>query len=249
MRNLFFALFIALATIGTVVSAESDAAKHDSTQMNATAVESAVKHADGLRVVFIGNSITLHGVAPKIGWHNAWGMAASAAEKDYVHLVTKGIEEKTGRKCDVRVRNLANFERKFREYDLKQIQDLVDFRPDYLIFALGENVAALKEEAERLEYRDAFARLVKRFLSGEHKPLTVVRGVFWANQWKDEMMAQVAKDNGLVFVKADISSDPAMMALGLFEHRGVQHHPGDAGMAEIAKRILAGFFPAPQAKD
>lgn len=243
MKKLLLSLLIATVTLGIAVAEESDAAKHNSTQMNATSAEAQIKHDDGLRVVFIGNSITLHGVAPKIGWHHAWGMAASAAEKDFVHLVTKGIEEKTGRKCDVRVRNLANFERKFREYDLKNIQDLADFRPDYLIIALGENVPHLKEEAEQLEYREAFARLLKCFLPEQQKPRTVVRGVFWPSKWKDKMMSQVASDYGLVFVKADISTDPAMMALGLFEHKGVQHHPGDAGMAEIAKRILAGFFP------
>ena len=30
------------------------------------------------RVLIYGNSIALHGRAPKIGWHGDWGMAASA---------------------------------------------------------------------------------------------------------------------------------------------------------------------------
>ena len=43
----------------------------------------------GPRVLFVGNSITLHGPSPKIGWTNNWGMAATARDKDYVHLLQK----------------------------------------------------------------------------------------------------------------------------------------------------------------
>ena len=32
----------------------------------------------GTRVMFVGNSITLHGYKPEIGWHGVWGMAESA---------------------------------------------------------------------------------------------------------------------------------------------------------------------------
>ncbi len=71
---------------------QSDAEKNNSTQMNATAAEAAVKEEGGVRIVFIGNSIALHGAAPHIGWNHVWGMAASALEKDYVHIVTRGIE-------------------------------------------------------------------------------------------------------------------------------------------------------------
>lgn len=122
---------------------QSDAEKNNSTQMNATAAEAAVKEDGGVRIVFIGNSITLHGAAPHIGWNHVWGMAASALEKDYVHIVTRGIEAETGRKADVRVRNLADFERNFKTYDYSRDKDLIDFNPDYLIIALGENVADL----------------------------------------------------------------------------------------------------------
>lgn len=47
--------------------------------------------SSGLRVMFVGNSITLHGVKEDIGWMNCWGMAASTKEKDYVHRCIEKI--------------------------------------------------------------------------------------------------------------------------------------------------------------
>ena len=43
------------------------------------------------RYLFLGNSITLHGPAENIGWKGNWGMAASSADKDYVHLLLARI--------------------------------------------------------------------------------------------------------------------------------------------------------------
>ena len=43
------------------------------------------------QVLFPGNSITLHGPAPDIGWTGNWGMTASSQDKDYVHRLTAEI--------------------------------------------------------------------------------------------------------------------------------------------------------------
>ncbi|MEI6540199.1 MAG: hypothetical protein WCO86_11845, partial [Planctomycetota bacterium] len=40
------------------------------------------------RILVLGNSLTLHGPKAEIGWAGNWGMAASAQDKDYVHLLT-----------------------------------------------------------------------------------------------------------------------------------------------------------------
>jgi hypothetical protein len=226
----------------TAKVAMSDAEKNQATEMNAAPCEDVTPDGD-IKVVFIGNSITLHDVAPKIGWTNRWGMAASSQEKDYVHLVAAGIERETGRKPQLIVKNLYEFEHYFRTYDFSALDDLVAAKPDFLVIALGENVKDLKTEEERLAFQSAFGKLLDRFTASGEKPRAVVRGVFWPNEAKDICMGNAARDHAIPFVKADFAGDPAMKAIGLFAHAGVANHPGDGGMAAIANAILKTLFP------
>ena len=220
----------------------SDAEKNHSTEMNAVACGDVTSEGD-VKVLFIGNSITLHGVAPAIGWTNHWGMAASAQEKDYVHLVAAGIARATGRKPQLCVRNLYTFEHGFADYDFSALDDLVAFGPEFLVVALGENVRDLKTEEERLAFESAFGKLLGRLAAADVKPRIVVRGVFWPNEWKDACMKRAAERHSIPFVKADFGSADEMKAIGLFAHPGVANHPGDRGMAAIADVVLKALFP------
>lgn len=79
------------------------------------------------RVLFLGNSITLHGPKADIGWAGDWGMAASSEEKDYVHLVTRALAQHTGSTPQILVRNIADFERGYATYDVDgQMKALAD---------------------------------------------------------------------------------------------------------------------------
>lgn len=221
-----------------VAFAVSDAELNNSTEMNRGVTVPTYRRAveGGVRVLFIGNSITLHAPKPSIGWTSFCGMAASAREKDFVHLVTAGIERKTGRKADLLVRNLADFERGFESYDLKLIDDLVAFRPDYLVVSLGENVRPLKDDADRAVFRTSFRNLLKRFSEVERSRF-VVKGAFWPNPSRDEIIGSVANELAVCFVSAPCRGN-ADRALGLFAHAGVANHPGDEGMKMMADKVL-----------
>ena len=232
MKKLVLGLVSALAAFAVCFSAQAaDVAER--------------KVADGVRALFIGNSITLHEPAENIGWTNNWGMAASVSEKDYVHIVVRELERRLARPVDFKIVNYADFERGFRKWDWSKTEQLAKYDPDVLVVALGENVKSLRRAEDRLAWRDAFKRLLGVFLDGRRtKPLAVVRGAFWPDANKDWAMAYAASDYAIPFVKADLRSQPGMDAGDAgFSHPGVRAHPGDRGMAEIAARIVEGLFP------
>ena len=71
------------------------------------------------KILFLGNSITQHGPSKAIGWAGDWGMAASAQEKDFVHLVTKSLSKTVGTAPEIMIRNIAGFERQYASYDVE----------------------------------------------------------------------------------------------------------------------------------
>ncbi|MDB5348274.1 MAG: GDSL-like Lipase/Acylhydrolase [Schlesneria sp.] len=112
------------------------------------------------KVLFLGNSITLHGPAPSIGWTGNWGMAASSEGNDYVHLVTADITKAAGSKPETMVRNIADFERGHDKFDIAgEYKAELAFQADQIIVAIGENVPiwrqTRRERRMRLRLRNS----------------------------------------------------------------------------------------------
>ena len=193
------------------------------------------------KVLFLGNSITLHGPALSIGWAGNWGMAASAKEKDYVHLLTADIAKATGTSPEIRVRNIADFERGYDTFNIeKEFRDDLEFKADIVILAIGENVAELATDDAKANYTNAFARLLP-ILNQQGQSTIFVRGCFWKNETKDAIMRKAAADAGATFVDVkEIGGDESNAARSerMIEHAGVAGHPGDQVMRAIADAIF-----------
>ena len=201
------------------------------------------KGGSAFRVLIYGNSIALHGRAPKIGWDRDWGIAASTREKDFAHLVISGLEAKLGKKVDFRIRNLAVLERNFRTNltEVAALADDVAYAPDYVVIAIGENVPALGA-ADVPDYTRFLVSLAKPLVESAKRPPVVMRSPFWKNTIKADCTAKAAKEAGAIYVDAGPLGDKEEnMAIGLFKHQGVARHPGDLGMRRLADLILAGF--------
>jgi hypothetical protein len=198
------------------------------------------------KVLFLGNSITLHGPAPKIGWVGNWGMAASAADKDFVHIVTRSLARASGDEPETMVKNVATFERQYADYDLRaNLRGAFDFKADLVIVAIGENVPGLASEKEKSLFGASVEKLLKEVRSDRH-PTIIVRSCFWPNRAKDEALRQACQQVEGTFVDiSGLSKDASNYARSErdFQHAGVAAHPGDRGMRAIADAILKALEP------
>ena len=190
----------------------------------------------GLRIMFAGNSITHHMPAPAIGWHYDWGMAASAPEKDYVHLCMAQIDQTNpdAAYCICRAgkweQNWKNGESVFEEYQAAR-----DFCADVIVLRFVENCA---KDGDPAHFMQEYSKFVD-FIDGSGKAKLIVTTGFWTNPMNDTIRDFAAKRGMPLVELSDMGGNPEMKAIGLFEHKGVAAHPGDTGMAEIARRILA----------
>ena len=193
------------------------------------------------KLVFLGNSITLHGPNQKIGWPGNWGMAASAEEKDFVHLVSRSLARTKDATPVLIVRNIAEFERQYATYDAEaKLKDVYEFGADIVIMAIGENVPALGSDEAKTQFAASLRKLLRGLNTGKH-PIVVVRSCFWANQAKDQVLKQTCQEVGGIFVDIGaLAKDESNYARSerKIAHAGVAAHPGDKGMQAIANAIL-----------
>lgn len=190
----------------------------------------------GKRVMFVGNSITLHEPSESIGWHNQCGMAASAKEKDYVHILESHIQNKDpdAAFCICQAykweRDFANGKEVYPIYESAR-----DFNADIIVARMVENCPWRDFEPQvfKREYVDFI-----NFLNKSGNAKIILTTSFWRHT-ADDVIAEVSREKGWpLVVLNDLGEDESMKAIGLFEHNGVANHPGDKGMKTIADRIF-----------
>lgn len=188
------------------------------------------------RIMFVGNSITRHKPAPDIGWYGDWGMAASARDKDYVHLCIKHISEKfpNASFCIIQA---AEWERGYKQCDVESVySEAKDFNPDIIINRMSENIPMDCLVHDLLIDK---MREFHKYLSGnnDNVKLIVTSNVF-ANQKKDEALRDYAEKVSAQYVFLNDLTENKENLANEYEHEGVRVHPGDKGMQLIADRLL-----------
>ena len=182
-----------------------------------------------LKILVVGNSITRHGPKPDIGWDRDWGMAASAPEKDYVHLLYSKLCA-AGVKPYMMIRQASGWEVGILQDDiLDKFADEHAFDADIVIYRLGENVKKETKYAFREKLESFIAHICPR---GK----VIFSTCFWKNSVVDDAIRDLAAKRGERCVDIVCTAED-QMALEPFEHKGVAMHPGDKGMEMIAEKI------------
>lgn len=190
------------------------------------------------RMMVVGNSIMSHAPAPEIGWTNFNGMAASAPEKDYAHLLTSRLEA-IHSPIALRLQSGGTFEREFGKasYSLDEFNEaLQTFKPDLIIVRIGENV----DEGEVLGGRNfelQFRRLLERLASGSQPAKIICTTSVWNRPKTDAIIRKVTTEKGypLVDLSSMVGQDQYLATQ--YKNPGVSAHPNDAGMQRITDLI------------
>lgn len=193
------------------------------------------------RIMLVGNSITFHAPKEEIGWSGAWGMAASAKEKDYVHLVMSAVQEKypDAAFCIVQA---AVWERNYRDADNCELfGKAAAFNPDIIGCAISGNIP--NEQFEKSAYKKNLKKLLDYLSGGNSEVKVIVTSSFFGNEVKNAAIREYAEEENAHFVYiSDISEKKENLAIGQFWHEGVQIHPGDKGMQCMAERYIKAIY-------
>jgi hypothetical protein len=182
-------------------------------------------------ILILGNSITYSPPNLSIGWYGNWGMAASAIDSDYVHILTARFKQLNSN-CKVSVENIAAFELGFTTFNLDSaFMTYKNTKPDLVIILIGEDVQA---GFDTTLFDRKYAALVNYFKTANPNVKIFAAGSFWAG--KDAVDSVMKKYSPFISL-SHLSADPSTESYGLFTNPGIEPHPSDKGMREISNAM------------
>jgi len=209
-------------------------------------VDTASGHkGEEFKILIIGNSLTRHGIAREIGWTHISGMAATSENEDYVHLIFNHLQNKLPtKKVAMRLSNFAEFERFPKSLNISSLDTLISFKPNLIIYQLGENVSL----NDTMTFKEKYMALIN-YTKEKTKAITICTTPFFPSSEKNDIINQVAKKTNSYLV--DLSHLPLLNEQDyaknekayqgdktIWKSEGIGIHPGDKGMRDIAEQIL-----------
>lgn len=199
------------------------------------------------KILFVGNSITRHGVYKEIGWEHEAGMAASAEKNDYAHqtvaLLQKEMPERKVEFYYGNVNLLINAPEPVKNVATVFGEKMP--KPDLIIIQTGEHEGPKKSAAE---VGELYEMKIIRPLAALKVPMLAV-GVWYPTEnqpypdWVkriDAVYREICGKYGIAFASVEMyARNPACRNFG--SHPAVKWHPSDAGMTGYANEILKMF--------
>lgn len=181
------------------------------------------------RILILGNSITLHGPSPEIGWLGDWGMAATSAAHDYAHVVAAHIPD-----AALEIRNISTLETNPELFALHSLDSSLAKAPDLVIIELGDNAR------DASTFRTAYQALIGRIVAAQPARILCTT-TWWGNDTIDAVVRSACGGTTARVVEiGDLYTNPLNRAASERSSldSGVAIHPGDRGMTQLADAIL-----------
>lgn len=185
--------------------------------------------ADGIKILFVGNSITRHSPKPEVGWFNNCGMAASSIEKDYVHLLMDKIRT-FDKSASFQIAQVSGYENTFlnQPNDLSKWQMSADYKADIIIMFFGANVPKTYDTDQNpaITFEEAYEKL-RNFFAGNPNAVVFHSQGFYIRPKLEEEKKAVAEKYGDEYISLE-------HIIHREETHGEFNHPSDLGMSEIS---------------
>ncbi len=199
------------------------------------------------RILFVGNSITRHGIAlDPYKWDHVAGMAASHEDKDFVHLLAARIQGTLpGRRVEIYFDNVNALLQRASSAD--PIAGKPFPPPHLVVIQTGEHEGPNKSKEE-------VARIYEDFIVRPYRELTPRPQILCVGLWNvsdgapyggwvrdiNDAYGEVCARHGIPFVSVErLATDPSCRGWG--EHPGVRWHPNDKGMQGYADLLFAAY--------
>ena len=189
------------------------------------------------RMLIIGNSIMSSPPIPDKGWFNSNGMAASAPEKDFVHLLTADMET-LYKPLQVKLQDGGDFELKFgaADYRMDEFDPVLrDFKPDLIVVRIGENMDDSRVQPYHLESQ--FRILLERLASTNQPFKIICTTSVWYRPKADAVIRKVTTEKGYSLVDLSRMVGQGQYFASEYKVPIIAAHPSDAGMQRIADSI------------
>lgn len=186
------------------------------------------------RICFIGNSITRAPNLPQWGWYGLWGMAAQAADGDFVHLTQLAVTAQQGSVAAIQIINGD-----VTGWPSDLAAQIAAFAPDLVIAQFGDNAGlGTADSLWQNIYADVRA--------GAGAARCIALGIWHTEPEgdnRDKQIRAAAALSGMEFLPiADMASDDTNANRDMYTDAGVRWHPGTSGHRCIARRLLGAIY-------